>query len=89
MSKRYVVLLLVLATALGACARRSESPVSSLGEDDDAFCRAKGSAVGSSEYVACRKDRDVLRSNATTRADRTQRNLGEMMLNNPETGSRR
>lgn len=89
MSKRHVAMLLVLATALGACARRSEPPVSSLGEDDDAFCRAKGSAIGSSDYVACRKDRDVQRSNAVVRADRTQRNLGEMMMNNPEIGTRR
>lgn len=89
MSKRYVTAILVLVTALGACAKRIDGPVSSLGEDDDTFCRAKGSTVGTSDYVACRKDRDVQRSNATARADRTQRNLGEMMLNNPEIGTRR
>ena len=50
--------------------------------DDDAFCRASA-AVGSPEYVACRKDRDVQRANANARADKQQRNLGEYMLNNP------
>jgi hypothetical protein len=50
--------------------------------DDDTFCRGKN-AVGSPEYVACRKDRDVQRGNADARADRRQRNLGEYMLNNP------
>jgi hypothetical protein len=53
------------------------------GGDDDAFCRANNVAVGSPEYVACRKDRDVMRNNANARADRAQRNLGEYMLNNP------
>jgi hypothetical protein len=51
--------------------------------DDDAFCRANNVAMGSPEYVACRKDRDVQRNNANARADRAQRNLGEYMLNNP------
>jgi hypothetical protein len=51
--------------------------------DDDAFCRANNVAVGSPEYVACRKNRDVQRVNANTRADRRQRDLGEYMLNNP------
>ena len=40
-------------------------------------------AVGSPEYVACRKDRDVQRNNANSRADKRQRNLGEYMMNNP------
>jgi hypothetical protein len=75
---------LTLALALGACAQRSQVPVSSLGEDDDAICRANGVVVGSSDYVACRKDRDVIRNNAAARADRAQRNLSEYMLNNPD-----
>ena len=72
------------ALALSACAQRSQVPVSSLGEDDDAICRANNVAVGSSEYVACRKDRDVNRNNATARADRRQRDLGEYMLSHPD-----
>lgn len=68
---------------LGSCAARNQTPVAALNDDDDAFCRANNVAVGSAAYVACRKDRDVQRSNATTRADRAQRNLGEYMLNNP------
>lgn len=78
-----LIALTLAATLLGACARRSDVPVSSLGDDDDAVCRANGVTVGSPQYVACRKDRDVQRSNAITRADRKQRDLGEYMLNNP------
>ena len=37
------------------------------------------------EYIACRKDRDVQRLNAESRSDRAQRNLGEYMLNHPNT----
>ena len=58
-------------------------PVSSLGEDDDAICRANNVAVGSSDYVACRKNRDVQRGNAAARADRAQKNLSETMVNTP------
>ena len=57
---------------------------SSLGDDDDAFCRANNVKAGSPEYIACRKDRDVQRSNANARADRRQRDLGEYMLNHPD-----
>jgi hypothetical protein len=79
----HLIVLTLVALTLGACARRSDIPASSLGEDDDATCRANGVVVGSSEYAACRKDRDVQRGNAAARADRAQRNLGEFMLNNP------
>ena len=72
------------ALALSACAQRSQVPVSSLGEDDDAICRANTVAAGSPEYVACRKDRDVQRNAALARSDRRQRDLGEYMLNHPD-----
>jgi hypothetical protein len=76
--------LTLAALTLAACAKRHELPANAgLNEDDDAFCRANNVAAGSPEYVACRKDRDVQRSNATTRADKKQRDLGEYMLNNP------
>ncbi len=78
-----LIVLTLAATLLGACARRTDVPMSSLGDDDDAICRANGVAVGSPQYSACRKDRDVQRSNAIARADRKQRDLGEYMLNNP------
>jgi hypothetical protein len=79
------LIALTLATLmLGGCAQRSQLPVSSLGEDDDAICRANGGAVGSPAYVACRKDRDVVRSNAIARSDRAQRDLGEYMVNHPD-----
>lgn len=73
----------LLALALSACAARNQLPVAA-NEDDDAMCRANGVAVGSPEYVACRKDRDVQRGAAIDRADRRQRDLGEYMLNHPD-----
>ena len=70
---------------LAGCLERGQPPLAnSLGEDDDAICRANNVKAGSPEYVACRKDRDVLRSNAAARADRRQRDLGEYMLNHPD-----
>ncbi|KIZ32526.1 MULTISPECIES: hypothetical protein [Rhodopseudomonas] len=78
-----VLIILTAALALSACASRYDLPASAELGDDDAFCRANNVAVGSSQYVACRKDRDVQRSNALTRANRAQRNLGEFMLNHP------
>lgn len=78
-----LIALTLAATLLGACARRSDVPISDMGDDDDAICRANGVVVGSPQYAACRKDRDVQRSNAIARADRKQRDLGEYMLNNP------
>ena len=81
----FAIALALAALTLTACAKRNELPVSStLSEDDDTFCRAGGKvAVGSSEYVACRKDRDAQRDNAIARADKKQRDLGEYMINNP------
>jgi hypothetical protein len=81
-STRLFALALVAAN-LSACAARNEIPVSSLGEDDDAICRANNAAVGSSDYVACRKNRDVQRGNAAAKADRAQKNLSETMVNTP------
>jgi hypothetical protein len=78
-----LIVLVLAALTLGACASRNDIPVSSLGEDDDAICRANNVAVGSSDYVACRKNRDVQRGNAAARADRAQRNLSETMVNTP------
>ena len=78
-------MLLLMAPLLAGCLERGQSTVSgTLAQDDDTFCRANNTvAVGSAEYVACRKDRDAQRSNADARADRQQRDLGESMLNHP------
>lgn len=76
-----LLILAFAAFALAGCASRNEAPAD-IG-DDDAFCRQNGVAAGSPAYVACRKDRDVQRSNAITRANRAQRNLGEYMMMNP------
>ena len=76
--------LLLAAPLLGGCLERGQPVMVDSSRDDDAFCQANGAVkVGSSEYIACRKDRDVQQINANNRADRHQRNLGEYMLNNP------
>jgi hypothetical protein len=82
-ASRLPIALLLIAPLLAGCLERGQPTMVDTGPDDDAFCRANNVAVGSPEYVACRKDRDVARANADTRADKRQRNLGEYMLNNP------
>jgi len=79
----YIALLLVAPLIAGCLERGQPTMVNSGGDDDDAFCRANNVAVGSNEYVNCRKNRDVQRGNANARTDRAQRNLAEQMLNNP------
>ena len=82
-SARLYIALLLVAPLLAGCLERGQPTMADTSGDDDAFCRANNVAMGSPEYVACRKDRDVQRNNANARADRAQRNLGEYMLNNP------
>ena len=81
----HLAALTLAALSLAACATRTEAPMSAgLSEDDDAYCRrTTGTPAGSPQYVACRKDRDVQRSDAITRADKKQRDLGEYMMNHP------
>jgi hypothetical protein len=81
---KFFLALTLLALAFSACTRRGEAPLSMLGEDDDAICRANNVAAGSSAYVACRRDRDAIRGNAAARADKKQRDLGQYMLDHPE-----
>jgi hypothetical protein len=81
-----LIVLLLIAPLLGGCLERGNSVMRNAdGDDDDAFCRANNVKQGSPEYIACRKDRDVQRLNAEARSDRAQRNLGEYMLNHPNT----
>ena len=81
----FLLTLTLAALLLAGCPkRRTADQWSGLTEDDDTFCRANNVAAGSPEYVACRKDRDVQRSNAIARTDKKQRDLGEYMLNNPD-----
>ena len=77
--------LLLAAPLLGGCLERGQPTMVDTSADDDATCRGRNFAVGSPEYVACRKNRDVQRANANARTDRRQRDLGEYMLNNPST----
>ena len=84
-SARLCIALLLVAPLLAACLERGQPTlVKADGQDDDAFCRANNVAAGSPEYVACRKDRDVQRSNANARTDRRQRDLGEYMISHPD-----
>src|SRR3954462_13631000 len=81
---KHLIALLLAAPLLGGCLERGQPTMVDTTRDDDAFCQANGTVkVGSSEYIACRKDRDVQQANANARTDRRQRNLGEYMLNNP------
>ena len=80
-----LIALLLVAPLLAGCLERGQSTlVNSNGDDDDAFCRAGNMKPGSSEYIGCRKDRDVQRDHANAKADRQQRDLGEYMLNHPD-----
>ena len=83
MNSRIALALILIAPLLAGCLERGQPTMVDTSADDDATCRARNFAVGSPEYVACRKDRDVARANFNDRTDRRQRNLGEYMLNNP------
>jgi hypothetical protein len=86
-SVRLPLLLLVVALSLAACiTSRNEAPASAgMSEDDDAFCQAGGKvAVGSPQYVYCRRDRDAARNAAISKANRSQEGLADWMLNHPD-----
>ena len=82
-TQRFLLPLMLIAPLLAGCLERGQPTMVDASGDDDAFCRANNVQQGSSEYVACRKDRDVQRQRAEARSDRRQRDLGEYMLNNP------
>jgi hypothetical protein len=87
MRRKSAPLLIALSLAaplLAGCLERGQPTMVDSSGDDDAYCRANNVAAGSPQYVACRKDRDVQRSNANARTDRRQRDLGEYMLNHPD-----
>ena len=81
---QFLIPLLLIAPLLAGCLERGQPTMVDTGVDDDAYCRAGNVAPGSSQYIACRKDRDVQHSNANARADKRQRNLGEYMMNHPD-----
>ena len=83
-SVRLCIALLLVAPLLAGCLERGQPTMVDSSSDDDAFCRTNNVAVGSPQYVACRKDRDAQRNNANARTDRRQRDLGEYMLNHPD-----
>jgi hypothetical protein len=82
---RTLLIVPFVALSLGGCLTRNQGPVTAQGnDDDDSYCRSNNVAAGSPEYVACRKDRDVMRQRAEAKADRRQRDLGEYMMNHPD-----
>ena len=86
-SARSLFALLLMAPLVTGCLERGQPTMVDSTGDDDAFCRSSNQGsleMGSPDYVACRKDRDVQRSNANTRADRRQRDLGDYMMNHPD-----
>src|ERR1700745_1728018 len=52
-----LIVLLLVAPLLAGWLERGQTAMGSRGDDDDAFCRANNVKAGSSEYIACRKDR--------------------------------
>ena len=78
-----LIALTLVAPLLAGCLERGQPTMVDTSGDDDAFCRA-GNTLGSPQYVACRRDRDVQRGNANARTDRRQRDLGEYMMNHPD-----
>jgi len=81
-----LLLLLLAALSLAACASRNEVPAYEhlSSEDDDAYCQQGGRVkIGTPDYVYCSKERDAARNAAVARADRKQRDLAEYMMNNP------
>jgi len=86
-TSRQLFVLALATLSLAACASRNEVPAYEhlSSEDDDAFCRAGGKvAVGSPDYVYCRKERDAARNAAVARVDRKQRDLADYMMNHPD-----
>jgi len=83
MRPSFIAVILLITPLLAGCLERGQPVMVDTSADDDANCRANNVAIGSPQYVACRKDRDATRTKSEGRADRAQRNLGEHMLNNP------
>ncbi|WP_213772375.1 hypothetical protein [Bradyrhizobium sp. dw_78] len=82
----HFAVVILAALTLGACASRSDAPPPvGLAQDDDAYCQSGGKvAVGSPDYVYCRRDRDAARNAANARSDQRQRDLGQYMMDHPD-----
>ena len=84
---RPLLVLFLIAPLLAGCFERGQTVAVDTPQppppDDDAICRANNTQPGSPAYIVCRKERDAARARSEARADRSQRNLGEYMLNNP------
>jgi hypothetical protein len=79
--------MMLVPLALGACAQLRNDPPASAGlaQDDDSYCQSGGKvAVGSPDYVYCRRERDAERNKATAHAAQRQRDLADYMMNHPD-----
>jgi hypothetical protein len=79
--------MVLAALALGACAslRNDPPPSAELAQDDDTYCQSGGKvAVGSPDYVYCRRERDAARNKATAHSDQRQRDLADYMMSHPD-----
>lgn len=72
---------LLVGLALAGCMQTASEQVAASVADDDAYCQKNAGPVGSGNYAACMKDRDVAASNRQARMDRTHRRVSEDMLN--------
>ncbi len=82
---RVPLILLLAALALAACASRNDpAPPAGLAQDDDSFCQSGGKAVGSPDYVYCRRERDAARNKANAHSDQRQRDLADYMMSHPD-----
>jgi hypothetical protein len=76
-----LLLAVPFALSLAGCMQTASEQAAATVADDDAFCQKNAGPVGSGNYSACMKDRDVAASNRQTRIDRTHRRVSEDMLN--------
>lgn len=76
-----LLLASLFALSLAACMQTASEQVAATVADDDAFCQKNAGPIGSGNYSACMKDRDVAAGNRQARMDRTHRRVSEDMLN--------
>jgi len=75
------ILPALFALSLAGCMQTASEQVATTAADDEAFCQKNAGPVGSGNYAACMKDRDIAAGNRQARMDRTHRRVSEDMLN--------
>jgi hypothetical protein len=79
-TSRFLLTALV-AFSLAGCMQTASEQVAATVADDEAYCQKNAGPVGSGNYAACMKDRDVAAGNRQARMDRAHRRVSEDMLN--------